>query len=44
MPTLARDAGVSQATGYRYRHEGIDVPAARAPDLHSALEQGKTAG
>jgi hypothetical protein len=44
MPTLARDAGVSQATGYRYLHEGIDVLAARAPDLHSALEQGKAAG
>jgi hypothetical protein len=43
MPTLARDAGISQATGYRYLHEGIDVLAARAPDLHSALEQGKAA-
>ena len=31
MPTLARDAGISQATGYRYLHEGIDVLAARAP-------------
>ena len=38
MPILARDAGVSQATGYRYLHEGIDVLAARAPDLHSVLE------
>jgi len=44
IPTLARDAGVSQATGYRYLHEGINVLAARAPDLHSALEQGKAAG
>src|SRR4051812_15655503 len=44
MPTLARDAGVAQATGYRYLHEGIDVLAARAPDLHSALEQGKAVG
>jgi hypothetical protein len=44
MPVLARDAGVSQATGYRYLHEGIDVLAARAPDLHSALEQGTAAG
>ena len=34
MPTLARDAGVSPATGYRYLHEGIDVLAAQAPDLH----------
>src|SRR3712207_3884819 len=44
MPTLARDAGVSQATGYRYLHEGIDVLAARAPDLHAELEQGRAAG
>ncbi|GAA3619353.1 transposase family protein [Streptomyces chitinivorans] len=35
---LARDAGVSQATGYRYLHEGIDVLAERAPDLHQVLE------
>jgi hypothetical protein len=34
---LARDAGVSQATGYRYLHEGIDVLAAQAPDLHEVL-------
>ncbi|MET7621886.1 transposase family protein [Streptomyces sp. NPDC005408] len=34
---LARDAGVSQATGYRYLHEGIDVLAAQAPDLHTVL-------
>jgi hypothetical protein len=44
MPTLARDAGVSQATGYRYLHEGIDVLAAQAPDLHEVLERGKAAG
>ena len=44
MSTLARDAGVSVATGYRYLHEGIDVLAAQAPDLHSALAQGKAAG
>ena len=44
MPTLARDAGVSQATGYRYLHEGIDVLAARAPDLPSELERGRAAG
>jgi hypothetical protein len=31
MPSLAREAGVSQATGYRYLHEGIDMLAARAP-------------
>jgi hypothetical protein len=43
---LARDAGVSQATGYRYLHEGVDVLADRAPDLHDVLtrcqEQGMT--
>ncbi len=44
MPTLARDAGVSIATGYRYLHEGIDVLAAQAPDLHEVLERGKAAG
>ncbi len=44
MPTLARDAGVSTATGYRYLHEGIDVLAAQAPDLHEVLERGKAAG
>jgi len=44
MPTLARDAGVSPATGYRYLHEGIDVLAAQAPDLHEALERGNAAG
>ena len=44
MPALARATGISPATGYRYLHEGIDVLAARAPDLHSALEQGTAAG
>lgn len=36
---LARDAGVSQATGYRYLHEGIDVLAEQAPDLHDVLNR-----
>ena len=44
LRTLARDAGVSVATGYRYLHEGIDVLAAHAPDLHDVLEQGQAAG
>jgi hypothetical protein len=44
MPTLARDAGASQATGYRYLHEGIDLLAAQARDLHSALKAGTAAG
>lgn len=34
---LARDAQVSVATAYRYLHEGIDVIAANAPDLHDVL-------
>lgn len=33
----ARDAGVSQAGGYRNLHEVIDVLAAQAPDLHQDL-------
>ncbi len=44
MPTLARDTGISPATGYRYLHEGIDVLAHRAPDLHQVLEAGRAAG
>ncbi len=34
---LARDAGISQATGYRYLHEAIDVIAGQAPDLPEVL-------
>ncbi len=44
LPTLARDAGVSTATGYRYLHEGIDVLAAQTPELHAVLKAGKAAG
>jgi hypothetical protein len=44
MRVLARDAGVSVATAYRYLHEGIDVIAGHAPDLPDVLaaadEQG----
>ncbi|WSA05173.1 hypothetical protein OHA79_47160 (plasmid) [Streptomyces sp. NBC_00841] len=36
---LARDAGISQATGYRYPHEGIDILADQAPDLHKVLDR-----
>ena len=36
---LARDAGISQATGYRYLHEGIDVLAEQAPELHDVLDR-----
>ena len=41
---LARDAGVSQATGYRYLHEGIDVLADWAPDLHEVLGRCRREG
>ncbi|MER7689728.1 transposase family protein [Streptomyces sp. NPDC097610] len=43
---LARDADVFQATGYRYRylHEGIDVLAAQAPDLHQVLDRCRREG
>lgn len=41
---LARDAGVSQATGYRYLHEGIDVLADQAPDLHQVLKECQAGG
>jgi hypothetical protein len=41
---LARDAGISQATGYRYPHEGIDVLAAQAPDLHEVLARCRAEG
>jgi hypothetical protein len=38
IAVLAAGFGVSRATGYRYRDEVVDVLAARAPDLHEALE------
>jgi hypothetical protein len=41
---LARDAGISQATGYRYLHEGIDVLADQAPDLHDVLNRCRRDG
>lgn len=41
---LTADARVSLATGYRYLHEGIDVLAAQAPDVHQVLKAGKAAG
>lgn len=37
ITALARDHGVSRATGYRYIDEAIRVLAAQAPDLHQAL-------
>lgn len=41
---LARDAGISIATAYRYLHEGIDVIAAHAPDLADVLAQALREG
>ena len=41
---LARDAGVSIATAYRYVHEAIDVIAAHAPDLPDVLAQALREG
>jgi hypothetical protein len=36
---LARDSGIGISTCYRYVHEGIDVPAAQAPDLPDVLRE-----
>jgi DDE superfamily endonuclease len=44
VDVLARDTGISQATGYRYLHEAIGVIADRAPELSQVLEAGKLAG
>src|SRR5699024_8089309 len=41
---LARDAGISQATGYRYLHEAIDVLADQASDLHQVLRRSREQG
>lgn len=41
---LARDAGVSVATGYRYLHEAIDVIAAHGPQLSDVLARGLREG
>jgi hypothetical protein len=44
VPLLARDHGISRATGYRYLDEVIMVLAAQAPDLHEALRRAKADG
>ena len=36
--------GISQATSYRYLDDVIDVLAARAPDLHQALQRAQDDG
>lgn len=44
LHTLARDAGVSDATAYRYLHEALDVIADHAPDLPDVLDQASVDG
>lgn len=44
VTALARDHGISRATGYRYLDEAITVLAEQAPDLHDALERAKNEG
>jgi hypothetical protein len=44
LHTLARDTGVSDATAYRYLHEGLEVIASRAPDLEEVIEVAHAAG
>jgi hypothetical protein len=44
VTALARDCGVSRATGYRYLDEVITVLADQAPDLHEALNRAKADG
>jgi hypothetical protein len=41
---LAGDNAIARSTAYDYLHEGIDVLAAQAPGLHSALLAAKAAG
>jgi hypothetical protein len=44
MRMLARDAALPISTAYRYLHEGIDVLAAQAPDLHQVLRRAQAEG
>ena len=44
VQSLARDAGISQDTGYRYLYEALDVLADQAPDLHRVLRQCRQQG
>jgi hypothetical protein len=44
VTALARDHGISRATGYRYLDEVITVLAQQAPDLHDALRRAKDEG
>lgn len=44
LRVLALQAQVSIATAYRYLHEGLDVIAAHAPDLHDVLVDARVRG
>ncbi len=44
LHNLARDAQVSDATAYRYLHEGLEAIAAHAPELHDVLNAAREAG
>jgi hypothetical protein len=44
VTALARDHGISRATGYRYLDEVITVLANQAPDLQQALQRAKDEG
>jgi DDE superfamily endonuclease len=44
ITALARDHGISRATGYRYLDEVVTVLAEQAPDLHDALRRAKDQG
>jgi len=41
---LGAGFGISQATAYRYKDEGVAVLAAKAPNLHDALEKAAEQG
>ncbi len=41
---LGAGFGLSRATAYRYRDEGVAVLSAQAPDLHDALERAREEG
>ena len=44
IPLIGKGLGISQATAYRYLDEAVGVLAARAPDLHDALQRGHDEG
>jgi hypothetical protein len=44
LHNAARDTGISDATAYRYLHEGLEVIASHAPDLQDVLATEHAAG